>query len=427
MYAYMIWTRGLRDTIRYHERKISCGDARLIYASNFLREPEELNFDRIHLRFQNLLSLNERTKAKIFHPSLNFHPDDGPKLSAPILREISDAFMEKIGFKGQPYLVYRHFDAGHPHVHIVAPAIKPDGHRVLGAYINSKEYRRFIMDLENTYGLVSSQSRINRERKIDHTLPRKVIYGEELKPAIEHVLAFVLKDYHFTSLKAFNAVLREYNIRAEHVRSKDKLIAYQGLMYRVLGPGGEEVGRPIRASQLYGKPTLSTLEKKFRENQIFRDLDRSSVISRLDRAISRHYPSMQHLFSALEETRIVTLVCHNNRGQVYDFTYVDHDDRCAFTEADLGEKYSATQLMANFGTEPGSKMFAEYPREYQSRPPEGPEVSKAVTRTQLPRLSVASELPENSPLAQIFAQLRKGVAYESEQERHRSRRLSRSF
>jgi hypothetical protein len=31
--------------------------------------------------------------------------------------------MDKIGFGDQPYLVYRHLDAGHPHIHIVTKTL----------------------------------------------------------------------------------------------------------------------------------------------------------------------------------------------------------------------------------------------------------------------------------------------------------------
>jgi uncharacterized protein YijF (DUF1287 family) len=38
--------------------------------------------------------------------------------------------MEKIGFGEQPYLIYKHEDAGHPHIHIVSTTIKADGSRI---------------------------------------------------------------------------------------------------------------------------------------------------------------------------------------------------------------------------------------------------------------------------------------------------------
>ena len=36
---------------------------------------------------------------------------------------IAETYMKAIGFEKQPYLVYRHYDAGHPHIHIVSTNI----------------------------------------------------------------------------------------------------------------------------------------------------------------------------------------------------------------------------------------------------------------------------------------------------------------
>ncbi|MGI8583448.1 MAG: relaxase/mobilization nuclease domain-containing protein [Chitinophagaceae bacterium] len=38
--------------------------------------------------------------------------------------------MDKIGFAEQPYLVYQHLDAGHPHIHIVTTNIQQSGKRI---------------------------------------------------------------------------------------------------------------------------------------------------------------------------------------------------------------------------------------------------------------------------------------------------------
>ena len=39
-------------------------------------------------------------------------------------KEIADEYMQKIGFGEQPYLLYQHNDAGHPHIHIVTTTLK---------------------------------------------------------------------------------------------------------------------------------------------------------------------------------------------------------------------------------------------------------------------------------------------------------------
>jgi hypothetical protein len=77
-----------------------------------------LNFYQKLLRFERLNALNDRASTKTIHVSLNFDPSE--KFTDEKLNEIAEVYMQKIGFADQPYLVYKHTDAGHPHIHIVS-------------------------------------------------------------------------------------------------------------------------------------------------------------------------------------------------------------------------------------------------------------------------------------------------------------------
>ena len=59
---------------------------------------------------------------------MNFPPAE--KLEQNKHQEIAAVYMVKIGFKEQPYLVYEHLDAGHPHIHIVSTNIQQDVKRI---------------------------------------------------------------------------------------------------------------------------------------------------------------------------------------------------------------------------------------------------------------------------------------------------------
>ena len=90
--------------------------AALLHSGKYPKDTELLGFsDKIN-RLQKLAALNQQTKINCVHVSLNFDPYD--KLSEEKLKEIADVYMQKIGFADQPYLVYQHHDAGHPHLHV---------------------------------------------------------------------------------------------------------------------------------------------------------------------------------------------------------------------------------------------------------------------------------------------------------------------
>ncbi|MFT3949948.1 MAG: relaxase/mobilization nuclease domain-containing protein [Agriterribacter sp.] len=67
--------------------------------------------------------------------ALNFHPSEKDRLNKEFFIHLADEYMNKVGFGGQPYLVYQHKDAGHPHVHVLSTLIKGDGKRISTHFI----------------------------------------------------------------------------------------------------------------------------------------------------------------------------------------------------------------------------------------------------------------------------------------------------
>ena len=176
---------------------------------------EHISFDNKLNRFENQAALNENVSRKSVHISLNFDPSE--KLSRDRLQEIADTYMQKIGFGEQPYLVYQHFDSGHPHIHIVSIKVRADGSRIDTQNIGRNQSEKARKEIEIFYGLVKAQD--SRQREAYQLKPvniQRVKYGRsETKRAITNVLDHVIKNYKFTSLPELNAVLKQYNVIAD--------------------------------------------------------------------------------------------------------------------------------------------------------------------------------------------------------------------
>lgn len=80
------------------------------------------------------------------------------KLSEEKLKEISDTYLQKIGLANQPYLLYQHHDAGHPHVHIVTTNIKADGRRIELHNLGKIQSEKARKEIENDYSLVKAEN-----------------------------------------------------------------------------------------------------------------------------------------------------------------------------------------------------------------------------------------------------------------------------
>ena len=116
MVAVIHQSTSLRNILNYNEQKVKAGLAVCLEAGYYPVEAGDLNFHQKLRRLEMLTELNQRTKYNSVHISLNFDPSE--KLPDELLKEISEVYLDKLGFGGQPYLLYRHEDAGHPHLHV---------------------------------------------------------------------------------------------------------------------------------------------------------------------------------------------------------------------------------------------------------------------------------------------------------------------
>ena len=71
--------------------------------------------------------LNPRVDKFIGHISLSFSKQDLPSLTDELMIQISREYMEKMGIRDTQYIIGRHYDKEHPHVHIVFNRIDNNG------------------------------------------------------------------------------------------------------------------------------------------------------------------------------------------------------------------------------------------------------------------------------------------------------------
>src|ERR1700748_3006765 len=108
---------SIRQTLNYNEQKVKQGVAEFLGAENYPLDDHLLTFDHKLKRLQNQAAINENVTRNAIHISLNFDPSE--QLNKEQLTAIANSYMEKMGLSDLPYLIYQHFDAGHPHIHIV--------------------------------------------------------------------------------------------------------------------------------------------------------------------------------------------------------------------------------------------------------------------------------------------------------------------
>jgi len=345
MVAVIHQSSSLRNILNYNEHKLKEGKAVCLEAAGFLKEAGDLKFTEKLNRFEKLIELNQSTKVNSLHISLNFDPSE--QLSDERLQEIAAVYMNKIGFGEQPYLVYKHMDAGHPHVHLVTTNIKPDGRAITLhnlAKIKSKNAR---LEIEKQFGLVTAQG--SKEQEVYRLKPVNAAvldYGKtETKRAVGNVLNKVLAEYQFSSLPELNAVLGLYNIVADTGGEGSRIKAHGGLVFRVLDEQGEKVGMPIKASLFHSKPTLKNLRLRFTEKAAKKEQLKPRLKNAIDLALLRGKIDLAGLTEVLKKEGIDVLARQNKDGMIYGLTYVDHRQKVVFNGSELGKGYSAKAIL----------------------------------------------------------------------------------
>lgn len=328
-------------TLNYNEKKVQKGQAECIHAGNYILNPEQMKFHHKLERLQDLISLNERTKkTNTLHISLNFDPSENH--TKEILSLIAQSYMDKIGFGNQPYLVYRHTDAGHPHIHIVTTNIQADGKRIDTYNIGRNQSEKARKEIERDFGLVKAQGKkVQPQSEIMPVNVQKAQYGKsETKRSITNVLDAVLNHFKYTSLAELNAILKQYNVVADRGNEKGRIYKTNGLLYKLLDEKGNKIGVPIKASLIYSKPTLNNLEKKFAENEIRRKPDKQKLKTAVDWALAKSPATLKEFTEALLNENIQTLLRQNSDGLVYGVTFIDYRTKAVFNGSDLGKQYS---------------------------------------------------------------------------------------
>lgn len=346
MVARITTPASMQETLNYNEHKVKRGEAVCIAENHFPLPFNQMNFYHKLDWLSQRNDLNNRASTKTLHVSLNFDPSE--TLSNERLTEIAHDYMQRMGFSDQPYLVYRHDDAGHPHVHILSTLIREDGSR-----INTHNIARDLSEparkaIEEKYNLVRAESkRIANDNSLAPLI--KVVYGKsDTKRSISNVLKQVLGVYNFTSLAELNAVLKGFGVVADRGNPDSFTFRKGGLLYRLLDRDGTPAGVPIKASTIAGKPTLEHLEKRFEENKSNRELPRLSLQVTLDKILNTHPPTLNALIAALEGESITAVLRQNADGRIYGITFVDHRNRSVFNGSEIGKSYSIAGLYKQF-------------------------------------------------------------------------------
>jgi hypothetical protein len=229
----------------------------------------------------------------------------------------------------------------------VTTNIQDDGKRIDIHNIGRNQSETARKEIEKEFGLIKAESKKKDQKEFIHPIDvNKAIYGKaETKRSISNVVGMVTRTYKYTSLPELNAVLRLFNVMADRGTEGSRMHENKGLVFSLLDEKGNKIGVPIKASSIYGKPTLTFLEKQFRLNEALRKPHKDRLKQVIDEALNAHPKTKASLLELLDKKGIQTVIRENADGRIYGMTFVDHRTKCVFNGSDLGKQYSAKGIL----------------------------------------------------------------------------------
>ncbi|MDD4413779.1 MAG: conjugal transfer protein MobB [Oscillospiraceae bacterium] len=341
MVANITTGSNLYGALFYNQEKVDKGVGTVL-ATHILREPTNGNFNVGETAEDILRWMPDhfRTEKPVIHISLN--PDIKDNLTDEQLVEIAGHYMDRMGWGGQPYIIFKHSDIEREHIHIVSVQVDSEGRK-----INDKLWKTrsvaITEELEKEYGLHPAKGQKHSEKwqfkPVDST-------KGDLKRQITAVIKPALSMYRFQTMGEFRALLSLYNIGIEEVQGERDGNTYRGLLYTALNAdGGKAEVTPLKSSLLGKYAGFDALERHMEQSgeKITKESSREHTRHRVREAFL-DAPTENALRERLRAYHIDLFIRRNDTGRNTGVTFIDHENRCVLNGSRLGKEYSANAL-----------------------------------------------------------------------------------
>lgn len=139
---------------------------------NYILDKEKntqiIDFDGLRMKskaslirsFVTQASLNDRVSKSVCHISLDFSAQDKDKLSNKQMVQIARDYMKQMGIGNTQYIIARHFDKEHPHIHLVFNRVDNNGKTITDSNDRFRS-EKICKELTEKYGLYFSSGKEN--------------------------------------------------------------------------------------------------------------------------------------------------------------------------------------------------------------------------------------------------------------------------
>ncbi|RKS93831.1 relaxase/mobilization nuclease-like protein [Flavobacterium limicola] len=336
----------LKQLLEYNQKKIDKGEASVLAVGNIFMDNVKIAESMI-----SIYGNNSNRKDKFFHVSLNFTQNDINVIDDDLLRNIAKEYLLGVGFdEDHPYIVYKHEDTLHPHVHVVTSKIDVNGKCVSKAndYRQSQEITR---GLEIKYNLTQISSTKNIAKTV---IDEKIQINTNLKDKLNFHLKFALKTYRVQTYKEFQDYLNLNSLDISHISGineiEGKPVTYEGIIFNDLNKDFKQQQKGIKASSLYLKPTVQNLEVFFKSNKEYHKLKKRIIQDVINKVFTNYDKiTVEDFAENLNEKGFQFNYQKDSNNNLVGVSFTNIETGYKYSGENIGENYNAKNLTALFG------------------------------------------------------------------------------
>ncbi len=330
MIARILYRESIHGVLNYVLQKSHCTILGLENVSPEMKKyPELLKY---HLHF---LGNRNQTKKRYAHITINL--PHGEYLTDKNFNKLAQKYMEHMGYDEQPYVVVKHDDTKHEHIHIVTTTVKEDN-----TMVNlSHDYVRNVdtqKHLEKEFGLSPSPDTRSKEPLAVHRWPEMQPLPDDsqgVKFYIQDILNTVLQKHKVRSFEELAVLVKPYHILISPTKNEGGRI---GVSYGIEVKSGYK-SRFINGYVIHPDLSGPKMALKFRQNaksklvpmhrkrlakqlsityKLFKNVQPEDLIGVLNQ-----YQNIEAQIQYNKKQNIMGLTIYDKSGYVFDSSEID--------------------------------------------------------------------------------------------------------
>ena len=287
------------------------------------------------------------TKNRYAHITLNL--PHGEHLDDKAFHELSEEYMEQMGYGEQPYVVVRHNDTKHEHVHIVTTNVDEVG-KVIGIFNSHRRNMATQRHLEKKYGLSPSPEKKEQRELPLYRLPELQFgmdHAQGTKFYLQDVLNGILQKHKVRSFEELERLVKPYYIEIKQTKSGSGRI---GVLYGLDNQNGCRT-RLINGSTVHRNLSGPKLQKVFDAHS------RSKLLPMHRKRLLKQIGTTYALFKTIRPNELADVLKEyqgidiklDKKGDVFKGYTIYDKSGYVFTERELGQSLRMRNHLDIFG------------------------------------------------------------------------------